>query len=75
MRCGVSKGKRLKRFMIVFNVLSDFFIRLKRSTFLTADGNAFVSYLGNIFENLNMSNKQLHRTNKSLVDIKALLHM
>jgi hypothetical protein len=37
----------------------------------TADGQAFVSYLTDIFEKLNMLNKQLQGANKTLVDSKA----
>ncbi|GFT94395.1 protein ZBED8 [Trichonephila clavipes] len=38
---------------------------------LTIDGKAYVSYLADIFEKLNILNKQLQGTNKTLVDAKA----
>ncbi|CAK9816137.1 SCAN domain-containing protein 3 [Anthophora plagiata] len=38
---------------------------------LTIDGKAFVSYLADIFEKLNILDKQLQGTNKTLVDAKA----
>ncbi|GFU06561.1 hypothetical protein TNCV_3404631 [Trichonephila clavipes] len=38
---------------------------------LTIDDKAFVSYLADIFEKLNILNQQLQGTNKILVDAKA----
>ena len=38
---------------------------------LTVDGKALVSYLGHIFVRLNMLDKQLQGSNKTLVDTKT----
>ena len=40
---------------------------------LMVGGKAFVSYLTDIFEKLNILNKQLQAINKTLVDTKAKL--
>lgn len=68
----LSKGNCLKRFMELFDVLSDFLSdKPEMKHLLTVDGKAFMSYLADIFEKLNMLNKQLQGTNKTLVDAKA----
>ena len=68
----LSKRNCLKRFMKLFDWLSDFLSanpEMKHQ--LTIDGKAFLSYLTDIFEKLNVLNKQLQGTNKTLVDAKA----
>ncbi|XP_038656942.1 zinc finger BED domain-containing protein 5-like [Scyliorhinus canicula] len=66
------KGNCLKRFMELFDELSDFLSeKPEMKHLLTVDGKAFVSYLADIFEKLNVLNKQLQGTNKTLVDAKA----
>ncbi|GFT99452.1 SCAN domain-containing protein 3 [Trichonephila clavipes] len=68
----LSKGNCLKRFMELFDTLSDFFNdKPEMKHLLTIDGKAFVSYLADIFEKLNVLNKQLQGTNKTFVDAKA----
>lgn len=68
----LSKGNCLKRFMELFDTLSDFLSdKPEMKNLLTVDGKAFVSYLVNIFEKLNILNNQLQGTNKTLVDAKA----
>ncbi|GFX56471.1 uncharacterized protein TNCV_74171 [Trichonephila clavipes] len=58
--------------MELFNTLSDFLNdKPEMKHLLTIDGKAFVSYLADIFEKLNILNKQLQGTNKTLVDAKA----
>ncbi|GFT39870.1 SCAN domain-containing protein 3 [Trichonephila clavipes] len=67
-----SKGNCLKRFMELFDTLSDFLNdKPEMKHLLTIDGKAFVSYLADIFEKLNILNKQLQRTNKTLVGVKV----
>ncbi|XP_038674126.1 protein ZBED8-like [Scyliorhinus canicula] len=68
----LSKGNCLKRFMELFDELSDFLSeKPEMKHLLTVDGKAVVSYLADIFEKLNVLNKQLQGTNKTLVDAKA----
>ncbi|GFW01640.1 uncharacterized protein TNCV_4085551 [Trichonephila clavipes] len=68
----LSKENCLKRFMKLFDTLSDFLNdKPEMKHRLTIDGKAFVSYLADIFEKLNILNKQLQGTNKTLVDAKA----
>ncbi|GFX20645.1 protein FAM200A [Trichonephila clavipes] len=68
----LSKGNCLKRFMELFDILSDFLNdKPEMKHLLTIDGKAFVSYLTDIFEKLNILSKQLQGTNKTLVDAKA----
>ncbi|GFW51603.1 SCAN domain-containing protein 3 [Trichonephila clavipes] len=68
----LSKGNCLKRFMELFYTLSDFLNdKPEMKHLLTTDGKAFVSYLADIFEKLNILNKQLQGTNKTFVDAKA----
>ncbi|XP_038630630.1 SCAN domain-containing protein 3-like, partial [Scyliorhinus canicula] len=68
----LSKGNCLKRFMELFDELSDFLSeKPEMKHLLTVDGKAFVNYLADIFEKLNVLNKQLQGTNKTLVDAKA----
>ncbi|GFV86800.1 SCAN domain-containing protein 3 [Trichonephila clavipes] len=68
----LSKENCLKRFMELFNTLSEFLNdKLEMKLLLTIDGKAFVSYLADIFEKLSILNKQLQGTNKTLVDAKA----
>ncbi|GFW85386.1 SCAN domain-containing protein 3 [Trichonephila clavipes] len=68
----LSKGNCLKRFMDLSDTVSDFLNdKPEMKHLLTIDGKAFVSYLADIFEKLNILNKQLQGTNKTLVDAKA----
>ncbi|XP_026475540.1 protein ZBED8-like [Ctenocephalides felis] len=68
----LSKGNCLNRFMQLFDVLSEFLNdKPEMKILLTIDGKAFVSYLTDIFEKLNILNKQLQGPNKTLVDAKA----
>ena len=70
----VSKGNCLKRFMKLFDELSDLLSdKSEMKHLLTIDEKAFLSYLTDIFEKLNVLNKQLQGTNKTLVDAKAKL--
>ncbi|XP_029641238.1 uncharacterized protein LOC115216179 [Octopus sinensis] len=65
-------GNCLKKFMELFDVLSDFLSdKLEMKHLLTVDGKAFVSYLTDIFGKLNMLNKQLQGSNKTLIDAKT----
>ena len=58
--------------MKLFDELSDFLSdKPKIKHLLTIDGKAFLSYLTDIFEKLNVLNKQLQRTNKTFVNAKA----
>jgi hypothetical protein len=55
-----------------FDILTGFFNDKPEMKLLqTFDGQAFVSYLTDIFEKLNMLNKQLQGANKTLVDTKV----
>lgn len=68
----LSKGNCLKRFMELFDTLSEFLSdKPELKYLLTVDGKAFVSYLADIFEKLNILNQQLQGANKTLVDTKA----
>ncbi|GFT72064.1 SCAN domain-containing protein 3 [Trichonephila clavipes] len=68
----LSKGNCLKRFMELFDTLSNFLNdKPEMKHLLTIDGKTFVNYLADIFEKLNILNKQLQGTNKTLVDAKA----
>ncbi|KFM82725.1 SCAN domain-containing protein 3, partial [Stegodyphus mimosarum] len=68
----LSKGNCLKRFMELFDTLSDFLSdKPEMKYLLTVNGKAFVSYLADIFEKLNILNRQLQGANKTLVDAKA----
>jgi len=68
----LSKGNCLKRFMELFDTLGCFLNDKPEMKFLmTIDGKAYVSYLADIFEKLNVLNKQLQGPNKTLVDAKA----
>ncbi|XP_026475534.1 protein ZBED8-like [Ctenocephalides felis] len=68
----LSKGNCLNRFMQLFDVLSEFLNdKPEMKILLTIDGKAFVGYLTDIFEKLNILNKQLQGPNKTLVDAKA----
>lgn len=68
----LSQGNCLKRFMELFDVLSEFLNDKPEMTLLkSVDGQAFVSYLTDIFEKLNMLNKQLQGANKTLIDAKS----
>ena len=56
----------------IYETLSDFLSdKSEIKCLLMVNGTAFVSYLANIFEELNILNKQLQATNKTLVDAKA----
>ena len=58
--------------MELFNILSDFLNdKPEMKLLLTVDGKAFISYLAYIFEKLNMLNKQLQGTYRTLVDTMA----
>ncbi len=68
----LSKGNCLKRFMELFDIISDFLNgKPEMNLLLTVDGKAFVSYLTDIFEKLNMLNKQLQGKNMTLVNSKS----
>ena len=68
----LSNDNCLKRFMDLYNVLSDFLSDKPEMKHLqTVDGKAFVSYLTDIFEKLNLLNKQLQGSNKTLLDAKT----
>ena len=68
----LSQGYCLKRFMKLFDdELSDFLSdKPEMKHLLTIDGKTFSNYLTDIFEKLNVLNKQLQGTNKNLVDAK-----
>ncbi|XP_053990033.1 SCAN domain-containing protein 3-like [Hylaeus volcanicus] len=58
--------------LILHTEVSDFLSdKPEMKYLLTIDGKAFVSYLADIFEKLNILNKQLQEPNKRLVDAKA----
>jgi hypothetical protein len=60
--------------MKLFDILSEFLNDKPEMKLLQkVDGQAFLSYLTDIFEKLNMLNKQLEGTNKTLVDAKPSL--
>ncbi|XP_067138659.1 zinc finger BED domain-containing protein 5-like [Centruroides vittatus] len=68
----LSKGNCLKRFNELFDSLKKFLIDKPEMKFLlTTNGKAYVSYLADIFEKLNILNKQLQGPSKTLVDAKA----
>ncbi|XP_042228309.1 SCAN domain-containing protein 3-like [Homarus americanus] len=68
----LSNGNCLKRFMELFDILSEFLDDKPYMTLLlTVDGKALVSYLADIFEKLNVLNKELQGTNMTLVNSKA----
>jgi hypothetical protein len=68
----LSKGNSLKRFMELFDTLCDFLSDKSDMKFLmTVDGKAYLSYLTDIFEKLNILNKQLQGSVKTLIDAKA----
>ncbi|XP_023213182.1 SCAN domain-containing protein 3-like [Centruroides sculpturatus] len=68
----LSKGNCLKRFIELFDSLEKFLIdKPEMKLLLTTNGKAYVSYLADIFEKLNLLNKQLQGPNKTLVDAKA----
>ncbi|XP_071037949.1 protein FAM200C-like [Parasteatoda tepidariorum] len=66
------KGNSLKRFMELFDTLSDFLSNKPEMKYhLTVDGKASVTYLADISVKLNILNKQPQGTNKTLIDAKA----
>ncbi|XP_071042617.1 protein FAM200C-like [Parasteatoda tepidariorum] len=68
----LSTGNCLKRFMKLFDTLSDFLSdKPEMKYLLTVNDKAFVSCLADIFEKLNIIKKQFQGTNKTLVDAKA----
>ncbi|XP_071041770.1 protein FAM200C-like [Parasteatoda tepidariorum] len=68
----LSKGNCLKRFMELFDILSDFLSDKPKMKYLsTIDDKAFVSYSVDIFEKLNILNKHLQGTKETLVDAKV----
>ena len=55
--------------MVIYDVINDFISdKSEMKHMLTVDTKAFVSYLTYICEKLNILNKQLHASNKTLVD-------
>ncbi|GFS51518.1 uncharacterized protein TNCV_549581 [Trichonephila clavipes] len=57
--------------MNLYDVLSDFLSDKSEMKHLkTVDGKVFVSYLKDIFEKLNLLNKKLQGSNKTLLDVK-----
>lgn len=70
----LSKGNCLKRFMELFDEFSDFLSdKPEMKHLLTVDGKTYTSYLPDIFGKLNVLNKQLQGTNRTLVDAKYLV--
>lgn len=68
----LSKGNCLKRFMELFDNISEFLNdKPEMKHLLTINGKAYMSYLTDIFEKLNKLNKELQGSNKTLVDAKA----
>ncbi|CAK9796312.1 Protein ZBED8 [Anthophora quadrimaculata] len=68
----LSKGNSLKRFMELFDTIGSFLVDKPEMQFLMTDNaKAYVSYLADISENVNVLNKQLQGSNKTLVDAKA----
>jgi hypothetical protein len=68
----LSKGNCLRRFLELFNSLEEFLKNTQEMKLLSSiDGKAFVSYLADIFEKLNILNNQLQGSNKTLVDVKT----
>ena len=58
--------------MELFDILSEFLDDKPYMTLLlTVDGKALVSYLADIFEKLNVLNKELQGANMTLVNSKA----
>ena len=58
--------------MVLFDILSEFLDDKPYMTlFLTVDGNALVSYLADLFEKLNVLNKELQGPNMTLVNSNA----
>ena len=58
--------------MDIYDVLSCFLSdRPRIKHLLTVDGKAFVSYSTNLFEKLNMLNKEFQGSSKTLVDEKT----
>ena len=55
---------------ILITYFPEKFVKCQKSL-LMVGGKAFVSYLADIFEKLNILNKQLQAINKTLVDAKA----
>jgi hypothetical protein len=56
----------------LFNSLEEFLKDTQEMKLLSSiDGKAFISYLEDIFEKLNILNKQLQGSNKTLVDVKT----
>ena len=68
----LSKGNCLKRSMELFDILSVFLDDKPYITrLLTVDGRVLIIYLADIFEKLNVLNKERQETNKTLVNSKA----
>lgn len=58
--------------MELFDILKEFLNdKPEMEQLQTVDGQAFISYLTDIFEKLNILNKQLQGANKTLVEAKA----
>ena len=68
----LSKGNCLRRFMEMFDMLTEFLGDQEEIIFLSSvDGKAFVSYLTDIFEKLNILNCQLQGSKTTLLDAKT----
>ncbi|XP_065668171.1 SCAN domain-containing protein 3-like [Hydra vulgaris] len=68
----LSKENCLKRFIELFDTLSDFLSdKTEMQYLLTINSKAYLSYLTDIFEKLNILNKEIQGTNKTLVDATA----
>ncbi|XP_040565533.1 protein FAM200C-like [Lepeophtheirus salmonis] len=71
-KCRFQRGNCLKRFMVLYDILSVFLSdKPEMNHLVTVDGKTFVSYLTDIFEKLNMLNKQLQGSNITFVDAKT----
>ena len=70
----LSNGNCSKRFMEIFEVLGDYLgYKLEKMHLLIVNSNDFVSYLADVFQRLNMFNKQLNGTNKTFVGGRAMI--
>lgn len=68
----LSCGNCLKRFMELFDLLSNFLSDKSEMKFLlTTDGKTLLSYLCDIFEKLGNQNRQLQGKNITLLDVKT----
>lgn len=68
----LSRENYLRRFMELLDILSEFFNdKFVTKPLKAVDGRAFMDYLKDIFEKLNMLNRQLQGANKIHVDAKV----